>query len=361
MTEYLRPRIAAKLDGMSARLAELMAKASNPDLLRPGENFAVIQKELGTLQGPVQRYEEFRGLVQQIGDNRALIDGGDDPELAELAAEELPELDQRARQLVASIIDDLLSEASQGDRNAIVEIRAGTGGDEAALFVGDLLGMYQRFADRHGWKLDPIDESPSEVGGFKEIVFGLRGNDVFKFMRFESGGHRVQRVPATESQGRIHTSAATVAVLPEAEDVDVQIADADLRVDTYRASGAGGQHVNKTDSAVRITHEPTGVVVQCQSERSQHKNRAKAMAALRSKLFDLERERVEGDRSQARKEMVGSGDRNARVRTYNYPQNRITDHRVGQNFSLDQVVEGKLEPVFEALLAADREKRIEEL
>ena len=361
MSDYLRPRIAAKLDGMSARLAELMAKASNPELLAPGETYASIQKELGSLQRTVQRYDEFRDVLGQIEDNRALVDANEDPELSELAREELPDLDERARGLVAAIIDGLLSEASRGDRNAIVEIRAGTGGDEAALFAGDLLQMYHRFADKMGWKLAPIDESPAEVGGFKEVVFELRGTDVFKFMRFESGGHRVQRVPATESQGRVHTSAATVAVLPEAEDVEVEINEADLRVDTYRASGAGGQHVNKTDSAVRITHEPTGVVVQCQSERSQHKNRSKAMSALRTKLLELERERVEGDRSQQRRDMVGSGDRNARIRTYNFPQNRLTDHRIGQNFSLDQVVEGKLDPLFEALLAADRERRIEEL
>jgi peptide chain release factor 1 len=358
MTEYLRPRIAAKLDGMSARLAELIAKASNPEMLRGDETFASIQKEMGLLQRTVDRYEEFRRIVQQIKDNRDLLD---DPELGEMAREEIPELETNARSLVSQIIDGLLSEASQGDRNAIVEIRAGTGGDEAALFAGDLMQMYVHFAEKRGWKVELLDESPSEKGGFKEVVFVLSGLDVFKFMRFESGGHRVQRVPATESQGRVHTSAATVAVLAEAEDVDIQIQESDLRIDTYRASGAGGQHVNKTDSAVRITHEPTGTVVQCQSERSQHKNKSRAMKALKAKLYDLEREKVEGDRSQLRKDMVGSGDRSARIRTYNFPQNRLTDHRIGQNFSLEQVVEGKLDPVFKALLTADREQRIEEL
>ncbi len=358
MTEYLRPRIAAKLDGMSARLAELIAKASNPEMLRGDETFASIQKEMGLLQLTVDRYEEFRRIVQQINDTRDLLD---DPELGEMAREEIPELETNARSLVSQIIDGLLSKASQGDRNAIVEIRAGTGGDEAALFAGDLMQMYVHFAEKRGWKVELLDESPSEKGGFKEVVFVLSGLDVFKFMRFESGGHRVQRVPATESQGRVHTSAATVAVLAEAEDVDIQIQESDLRIDTYRASGAGGQHVNKTDSAVRITHEPTGTVVQCQSERSQHKNKSRAMKALKAKLYDFEREKVEGDRSQLRKDMVGSGDRSARIRTYNFPQNRLTDHRIGQNFSLEQVVEGKLGPVFEALLTADREQRIEEL
>ncbi|MCA8955689.1 MAG: PCRF domain-containing protein, partial [Planctomycetes bacterium] len=246
MSEYLRPRIAAKLDGMSARLAELMAKASNPELLRPGETFAAISKEMGKLQSTVERYDGLRKLISQIVDNRALIDSGEDKELAELAREELPELDRNARALVDEIIDGLLAEASQGDRNAVVEIRAGTGGEEAALFAADLMQMYQRFADRMGWKFEPIDESPSDIGGFKEVVFELRGEDVFKYMRFESGGHRVQRVPVTEAQGRVHTSAATVAVLPEAEEVEVDVDERDLRIDTYRSSGAGGQHVNKT-------------------------------------------------------------------------------------------------------------------
>jgi peptide chain release factor 1 len=358
MTEYLRPRIAAKLDGMSARLAELIAKASDPERLTGDETFATVQKELGQLQGTVDRYEEFRRTVRQIEDNRELLE---DPELADMAREEIPSLEAAAGSLVAQIIDGLLSEASQGDRNAIVEIRAGAGGDEAALFAGDLMQMYVHFAEKRGWKVELIDESPSEVGGYKEVIFSVSGADVFKFLRFESGGHRVQRVPATESQGRVHTSAATVAVLAEAEDVEVHVQESDLRIDTYRASGAGGQHVNKTDSAVRITHEPTGVVVQCQSERSQHKNKANAMKALKARLYDLEREKVEGDRSKLRKDMVGSGDRSARIRTYNFPQNRLTDHRIGQNFSLEQVVEGKLEPVFEALFAADREQRIEDL
>ena len=361
MTDYLRPRIAAKLDGMSARLAELISKASNPDLLTVGESLAAIQKEMGALQSTVDRYDELRRVLQQIADNQTLLEPGGDAELAELAREELPELDAEAHRLVEQILDGLISEASQGDRNAIVEIRAGTGGQEAALFAGDLLQMYTKFAEKQGWKIELMDESPSELGGFKEVVFGVRGADVFKYLRFESGGHRVQRVPVTESAGRIHTSAATVAVLPEAEDVEVQIQDSDLRIDTYRASGAGGQHVNKTDSAVRITHVPTGVVAQCQSERSQHKNKAKAMKALKTRLYDQQRAKLDGERSQQRRDMVGTGDRNARVRTYNFPGNRLTDHRVGQKFSLDQVVEGKLEPVFDALLAADRERRIDEL
>ena len=362
MSEYLRPKFAAKLDSMTARLAELLAKASNPEMMRPDETFASIQKEMGILQGTVDRYAEFRSVVNEIEDHQTYIDDPKrDAELAEWAKEELPGLDARAKALVNEIIDGLPSEASQGDRNAIVEVRAGTGGDEAALFVRDLMLMYARFAERHKWRVEQLDESPSEVGGFKEVVLHMSGSDVFKYMRFESGVHRVQRVPATESQGRVHTSAATVAVLAEAEDVEVHILESDLRIDTYRASGAGGQHVNKTDSAVRITHKPTGAVVQCQSERSQHKNKARAMMALKTKLFDLEREKVEGDRSQLRKDMVGSGDRSARIRTYNFPQNRLTDHRIGKNFSLDRIIEGRLEPVFEALLAHDRERRIEDL
>ncbi len=361
MTVYLRPRIAAKLDAMTARLRELLAKSADPAVIGRREEFASIQRELGGLQRTVAGYEDYRKLKQQIDDNLSLMEPGGDKELAGLAKEEMPELETAIQTQVSQILDGLLAQASQGDRNAIVEIRAGTGGDEAALFVRDLLAMYGHLAESLRWKLEVLSDSPSEKGGFKEVVLSLSGDDVFQHMRFESGGHRVQRVPATESQGRIHTSAATVAVLPEAEEVEVDIETKDLRIDTYRASGAGGQHVNKTDSAVRITHLPTGAVVQCQAERSQHKNKAKAMKFLQAKLYDLAVEKVQGDRSEQRRNQVGSGDRNARVRTYNYPQNRVTDHRIQQNFSLHPVMEGKLLPIIKALLADDRERRIEEI
>ena len=240
----------------------------------------------------------------------------------------------------------------------IVEIRAGTGGDEATLFARDLYGIYRRYAEARRWKVEDLDVATSEIGGFKEVVFAVEGEGAWKRLRFESGGHRVQRVPQTEAQGRIHTSAATVAVLPEAEEVDVQIRPEDLRIDTMRAGGAGGQHVNKTESAVRITHLPSGLVVVCQDERSQGKNRARAMRLLMTRLYDAERTRIHNERAAERKSQVGSGDRNARIRTYNWPQNRVTDHRVEENYSLEQVLAGKLDALFDALDAVDRDERI---
>jgi len=255
----------------------------------------------------------------------------------------------------------LVTDADDHRTKVIVEIRAGTGGDEATLFAADLFRIYQHLADAKRWKLELLESSASDVGGFKEIIFALDGEGAWRKLRFESGGHRVQRVPATEAQGRIHTSAATVAVLPEAEEVELDIDPQDLRIDTMRASGAGGQHVNKTESAVRITHLPTGTLVVCMDEKSQHKNRTKAMRILRSRLLEAERERKAKERADMRRSQVGSGDRNERVRTYNWPQNRVTDHRLGQNFSLEHIVAGKLDAMLEALEALDREERIRNL
>jgi len=359
MTEFLRPRIAAKLDAMAAQLEELLERSADPNEIAKRENYTNMQRQIGTLQRTVAMYRDYQAVISQVEDNRSLLDG--DAELAELAKEELPELEARGEQLAKDIVDHLIASESGGDRNAIVEIRAGTGGDEAGLFARDLFDIYQRFAERMGWKSEIISEARNDMGGFKEVVFSLSGQDVFRYMRFESGGHRVQRVPATESQGRIHTSAATVAVLPEAEEVDVEIKSSDLEMQAIRASGPGGQNVNKVSSAVRITHKPSGLVVVCQEERSQHKNKAKALKLLRSRLYDMEREKVEGDRAAQRKDQVGSGDRNMRIRTYNFPQNRLTDHRIHENYSLQDIGEGKLERVTQALIDADRERRIEEL
>ena len=263
-------------------------------------------------------------------------------------------MDERAKSSLVSDKGDLR-------RKVIVEIRAGTGGDEATLFAADLYRMYERFCDTRRWKIEQLEVSASEVGGFKEIIFSVTGEGSWRLLRFESGGHRVQRVPTTESQGRIHTSAATVAVLPEAEEAEINLRDEDLRIDTMRSSGPGGQSVNKTSSAVRITHLSTDTVVICQDEKSQHKNKAKALRILQTRLLDAERQRLHAERAASRKSQVGTGDRSARIRTYNYPQNRVTDHRLGENFSLEQVVAGKLGPIMEALAALEREERIRNL
>jgi len=356
----LRPRIQTRLDGMVARSQELTAQASDPAIATRPDRLASIQKELGQLGRVVARYESLRSLQAQLEEMESLRDGPD-RDLAELAAAELPALQEQARALADGIVDDLLAGQGENRRDCIIEVRAGTGGDEAALFVRDLLTMYQRFATRMGWTVEPMHSSESELGGFKEVVFAVRGENVYGRLQFESGGHRVQRVPETETKGRVHTSAATVAVLPEVEEVEVEILDKDLRVDTYRSSGAGGQHVNKTESAVRITHIPTGTVAACQDERSQHKNKARAMAMLRARIFDQRKRAADAARAAERREQVGTGDRSDRVRTYNFPQDRLTDHRLNRNFTLSQVMEGRLEPVVEALVAADRERRLEDL
>ncbi len=356
----LHPKVRARLDRMVARTNELMAQSSSPEFAEQPEKLSAIHRELGEATPVVQRYQDYQKKAQQLEDNRALA-AGDDKEMAELARLEIPELEAGLEHEAGALLDLMLAETGDDRRNCIVEIRAGTGGDEAALFVRDLLTLYQRYGARMGWTIEPMGSVPTETGGFKEATIGIKGQSVFHAMQFESGGHRVQRVPETEAKGRVHTSAATVAVLPEAQEVDVRIDPGDLRIDTYRASGAGGQHVNKTDSAVRITHLPTGTVVACQDERSQIKNRAKAMTLLRSRIYEAEQRRVAAERAAERKEQVGTGDRSDRVRTYNFPQDRLTDHRLGRNFALAQVMEGKLEPIVQALQMDLREKRIAEL
>ena len=283
-----------------------------------------------------------------------------DPEMKAMAEEEIAALKKRLPEAEHSLAVAMLPRDSADAKPAMLEIRAGTGGDEAALFAGDLYRMYERFAAEQGWKVEPVSMSASEVGGFKEIVANVTGNGVFAKLKFESGVHRVQRVPETESGGRIHTSAATVAVLPEPDEVDVQIDATDLKIDTYRASGAGGQHVNTTDSAIRITHLPTGLVVTCQDGRSQHKNREKAMQVLRARLYEKSREEAQGAEAEARKAMVGSGDRSERIRTYNYPQGRVTDHRIGLTLQkLPQIIAGPgLGELVDALIAEDEAKRL---
>jgi peptide chain release factor 1 len=337
----------------------LTAATADPAVLSRPERMSSIQRELGSLRGVADRYVAFRKGLDELAELDALLaDPASDADLRGLAAEEEPGLAARLSSEAEALLDLLLATEGDGDRSAVVEIRAGTGGEEAALFARDLRDLYARYCERAGLQVEVLSESESDLGGFREVVLLVHGVGAFHRLRFESGGHRVQRVPATESQGRIHTSAATVAVLPEAEEVDLEIREADLEMQAVRASGPGGQNVNKVSSAVRLTHVPSGMSVFCQEERSQHKNRAKALKLLRTRLLDIERQKVDAARAADRRSQVGTGDRNARVRTYNFPQNRLTDHRLGQNFPLEPILEGKLEPVVEALLALDREQRI---
>lgn len=317
-------------------------------------DIAALAKEYSDLKPVVDQIEAYQQIVRDMEEAELMLS---DPDMAELAEEELPRLKAALPDAEAALQLALLPKDAADARPAMLEIRPGTGGDEAALFAGDLLRMYQRYAEARGWKIDIVEEQATELGGIKEVVAHITGDNVFARMKYESGVHRVQRVPTTESGGRIHTSAATVAVLPEAEDVDIEIAPQDIRIDTMRSSGAGGQHVNTTDSAVRITHLPTGIVV-TSSEKSQHRNRDKAMQVLRARLYDLERSRVDSERSADRAAQVGSGDRSERIRTYNFPQGRMTDHRINLTlYKLDQVMQGDLDEVIDAL-TADAQARL---
>jgi peptide chain release factor 1 len=319
---------------------------------------AALSREYSELKPVAEQIGRYESLAREAEEARALLS---DPEMKALAEEELRRIEADLPGVEQALKIALLPKDAADSRSAILEIRAGTGGEEAALFAGDLARLYQRFAERRGWRWSLMDETPTELGGVKELVAEISGDGVFAQLKFESGVHRVQRVPVTESGGRIHTSAATVAVLPEAEEVEIDIPASDIRIDTMRASGAGGQHVNTTDSAVRITHLPTGIVV-TSSEKSQHQNRAQAMQVLRARLFDMERQRQDSARAAERKGQVGSGDRSERIRTYNFPQGRLTDHRIGLTlYKLDQVMQGDLDEVIDALVTADHAARLAEL
>ncbi len=324
--------------------------------------YVKMAAEYADMQELVAKIRELRAAEREQDDLEAMLgDKGTDSEMRALAEADLPEVESRIEVLQQEIQILLLPKDAADERNAILEIRAGTGGDEAALFAGDLFRMYERYSASKGWRFEVVSASDGEVGGFKEIIASVSGRGVFAHMKFESGVHRVQRVPATEAQGRIHTSAATVAVLPEAEEVDIEIKAEDIRIDTMRASGSGGQHVNTTDSAVRITHLPTGIMV-VQAEKSQHQNRARAMQILRARLYDLERSRADEERSESRKSQVGSGDRSERIRTYNFPQARLTDHRINLTlYKLDRVMEGELDEVVDALIADHQSRLLAEM
>jgi len=347
MSKYLE-RIAEA--GIRSR--EIEGQLADPDIASQPGRFKELAKDLASHRPVVEIGARYEEVVREIEEAK-LMSEEDDADLAEMARGELESLTAELEELDQKLFELFIPKDPRDEKNAIFEIRAGTGGDEAALFAGDLFRMYTRYAERLGWKVDIMSSSETAGGGFKEVIASIDGRDVFSRFKYERGVHRVQRVPATEAQGRIHTSTVTVAVMPEAEDVDVQIDPQDLRVDVMRAGGPGGQSVNTTDSAVRLTHVPSGLVVQCQDEKSQHKNKAKAMKVLKSRLLDLETERVNAERASERKEQVGTGERSEKIRTYNYPQNRITDHRAGLTLhKLDAVLEGDLDELLDGVRSA---------
>ncbi len=348
----------ARLEQVLARFQEVEARMS---AATDGAELVKLGKEHAELKPVAEAAERLTTLQTQRAELEELA-ASEDGEMAALARDELEQLDARLPELERDLALLLAPRDADENASAILEVRAGTGGDEAALFAGDLFRMYQRYAQTHGWKVEVESESEGEMGGFKEIIASISGDGVFGRLKFESGVHRVQRVPQTEAQGRVHTSAATVAVLPEPEDVDIEIKDADIRIDTYRSSGAGGQHVNKTDSAVRITHLPTNIVV-TSSEKSQHQNRARAMKVLKARLYERQRDALDAERSENRKAQIGSGDRSERIRTYNFPQGRVTDHRIGLTlYNLPKVIEGEaLDEVINPLIAEDQAARLASL
>ena len=347
-----------RLDQIEAKYEELGRQLSDPALLGDQKKFQTVAKQHRDLEPAVDAFRRYRRLKSALEEARVMA-GDTDPEISAMAAEELATLEPRLPDIEEELRVLLLPKDPNDDKNIVIEVRAGTGGDEASLFAAEIFRMYLRFAEQHRWKVEILSESPSEVGGLKEVTAIFEGDKVYSQMKYESGVHRVQRVPATETQGRVHTSAVTVAVLPEAEEVDVKIENKDLRVDTFCSSGPGGQSVNTTYSAVRITHLPTNTVVSCQDEKSQIKNREKAMRVLRSRLYEVEMERQHQMQAAARKSQVGSGDRSEKIRTYNFPQNRLTDHRIGlTNHQLAMVMEGMLQPTVDALIAHDTAERL---
>jgi len=347
----MKASILAKLDNLDDRYQEVAALLSDSETIADQNRFRDLSKEYAELEPVVKAYVDYRDVINNLQEAKLLLKDSD-PDMRAMAQDELAEAESQREPLELDLQRLLLPKDPNDDKNVFLEIRAGTGGDEAAIFSGDLFRMYSRFAEGKGWKVEVISESEGDHGGFKEIITRIVGKGVYSLLKFESGAHRVQRVPETESQGRIHTSACTVAVMPEADEQDaIEINKGDLRVDTFRASGSGGQHVNKTDSAIRLTHLPTGIVVECQDERSQHKNRAKAMSVLQARLNNAQSDAAAQEQSEQRKNLVGSGDRSERIRTYNFPQGRVTDHRINLTlYKLGEVVEGSLGEIVQPLI-----------
>ncbi|BAT71159.1 peptide chain release factor 1 [Thermosulfidibacter takaii ABI70S6] len=351
-----------KLQEIERRFLEIEEKLADPDIYSDYKNFKKLAKEKSDLEPIVTKFREYKEVLDRIAESKEIIDSEDDEELVELAKEELKELEEKQEQLERELKVLLLPKDPNDEKNIFLEIRAAAGGEEAALFAADLFRMYSRYAERKGWKVQILDANVTGRGGFKEIVALIEGKGAYSRLKYESGVHRVQRIPETESGGRIHTSTATVAVLPEVEEEEVEIRPEDIRIDVFRASGAGGQHVNVTDSAVRITHIPTGIVVQCQDERSQYQNREKAMRMLRAKLKEMMERQKQEEISEQRRRQVGTGERSEKIRTYNFPQNRVTDHRIGLTlYRLEDILDGDLDEIIDAIIAYDQAERLKRM
>lgn len=349
-----------KLSAIHDRFLEVGKSIVDPEIITDQKRYTVLMREYKELEKLVEVYKEYKNVVDNIASSKEVIAEEEDPELKEMAKEELDALLPRQDEMREEIKVMLIPKDPEDTKDVIVEIRAGAGGDEASIFAGDLFRMYNKYCENKGWKFEVLGVNEGTAGGYKEISFSVSGEEVYGILKYESGVHRVQRVPATESQGRVHTSAATVAVLPEADEVDVELNMTDVKKDTYRSSGAGGQHVNKTESAVRLTHLPTGVVVECQEGRSQHKNYEKALTVLRSRLYEKELQKKEAERAAERKSLVSTGDRSAKIRTYNYPQGRVTDHRINLTlYNLQNIVDGEIQEIIDALKLAENAEKLQ--
>ena len=351
----MTPDLRSKLEKNLSSYKDITQKLSAPEIYSDQTKMKSLNQELSKLEQSVKLFQKFLYIEKSISETQELLND-DDKEMIAIAKDELDGYEKELKQVELKIIEATIEKDPNDSKDIYMEIRAGTGGEEAAIFAGDLFKMYAKFAEKNKWSVEIINSNVSDHGGFKEIIYKVMGNNVYSYLKFESGTHRVQRVPDTETQGRVHTSASTVAVLPIVDQVDdIEINPADLRIDTYRASGAGGQHVNKTDSAVRITHLPTGIVSECQDDRSQHKNKAKALEYLHSRLLSAEQEKQKKDTDESRKKQIGSGDRSERIRTYNFPQGRVTDHRINLTlYKLDQLIEGNIEPLIDSLIEESR-------